>query len=123
MKLLFDNNLTPGAAKILARMGIEAEHVRQLDLHKASDAELIAFAASNDCILVTADNDFPQILALSGAPKPSVILLVGQYPSRPEQLAIFLANQMERIRPELASGAIVSIGPTRTRSRRIPLKS
>lgn len=45
----------------------EAIHVREIELHKATDIEILDYAARESRVVITLDRDFPQILALTAA--------------------------------------------------------
>lgn len=75
MKFLLDANLSPAVAAALNDAGCEASHVADVGPLRASDDEILELAASNDCVVITADADFPIMLALRGAERSSVILV------------------------------------------------
>ena len=45
----------------------EAIHVREIELHKATDIEILDYAVRESRVVITLDRDFPQILALTAA--------------------------------------------------------
>ena len=63
MKVLVDMNLSPGWVSFLAEAGFEAVHWTEIGSPTATDSELMAWAAKNDHIVLTADLDFGAILA------------------------------------------------------------
>ncbi|MGH2862943.1 MAG: DUF5615 family PIN-like protein [Solirubrobacteraceae bacterium] len=58
MKFLIDNAPSPILAHELARLGHDAVHVRDLEMHAASDQEIFKHAAEQDRVVVSADTDF-----------------------------------------------------------------
>jgi len=52
----------------------DAVDATEIGLHRASDSEIIALAKRETRTIVTADLDYPRLLALAGADEPSVIL-------------------------------------------------
>jgi predicted nuclease of predicted toxin-antitoxin system len=74
-RVLLDQGLPAGSALILREQGWDTIHVREVGLSAAEDVEILAFAASQSRVMVTLDRDFPQILALTHAARPSVILI------------------------------------------------
>ncbi len=74
MKLLFDQNLSPRLAPLLADLYRGSVHVQTLAMDRASDTELWEYAAANGFVIVSKDADFHQRSLLLGAP-PKVIWL------------------------------------------------
>ncbi len=77
MRFLIDMALSPGMAEFLEGLGHDAVHARDLNMSRATDAEIAERARDEERVVVTADLDFPQLLALSGAGSPGVILFRG----------------------------------------------
>ena len=44
-------------------------------MRDAADADIIGYAASESLVPITLDRDFPQILTLTAAHRPSVVLI------------------------------------------------
>ena len=61
--------------RVLSAAGIDAVHWSSVGHPTAPDAEIFAWAAQNDRVILTCDLDFTDILAASGANKPSVLVL------------------------------------------------
>lgn len=75
MKLLIDANLSWRLVRILQEKGFECLHVEQTGLPiPASDRMIWRFAKENSLIIVTSDEDFLNLMNLSGFP-PKVLLL------------------------------------------------
>lgn len=72
MKLLFDQNLSPRLASLLADLFPNSNHVFPLGLDTIDDSEIWEFAKANDFVLVTKDADFSDLSVLRGFP-PKVI--------------------------------------------------
>ena len=72
MKLLFDENLSPVLPAALSDCYGECEHVREVGLKASPDADVWAYAARNELVIVTKDSDFRQRSFLHGHP-PKVI--------------------------------------------------
>ena len=77
MKFLVDMPLPPQLAVLLADAGHDAVHVGDIGMHRAADHEILARASSENRIVVTADLDFPRLLALADKATVSVILFRG----------------------------------------------
>ena len=69
--------LSPNLARWLQSEGHDAVHVSTIGLNRAADTEIIARAAAEGCTVVTADLDYPRLLAITGASAPSLILFRG----------------------------------------------
>ncbi len=62
MKFLVDNQLPPALARmIVTELNAEAAHVTDIGLRDAPDAALWTFAAQNDLILISKDEDFARL--------------------------------------------------------------
>lgn len=87
----------------------------------ASDNAILAHAAASGMVIVSADTDFGELLAVSGATRPSVVLLRSADYLSPDQQATLLAANLPMVAGELESGAAVSIARGRLRVRPLPL--
>jgi len=58
MIYLIDNQLPVGLVGHLQKHGLEATHVSQCGLDRASDAEIWGYAKSHNCVIVSKDEDF-----------------------------------------------------------------
>ena len=74
MKFRIDMPLSPELAVWLRASGHDAVHAGVIGLHRAKDIEIMRRAALDGRTVVTADLDYPQLLAISKASEPSVIL-------------------------------------------------
>lgn len=121
MRLLLDANLSPALVEPLVGAGYEVSHVGDLELLAASDDDILARAASDGYVVVTADSDFPMMLATRRASRPSVVLLrhITNLP-RHHHSDLLLAN-LPTVSDALDQGAIVSLSPTRLTVRDLPI--
>ena len=70
VKLLFDENLSPGLVSRLADLFVNSAHVHECGLGESSDAAIWEFAAKEDFTIVSKDWDFhDQALLRTGRPK------------------------------------------------------
>ncbi len=122
MRLLLDANLSPRIAEQLAEAGHDVTHVTDLGLLTAGDGTILQRAEDDGYVLVTADTDFPMLVALRRATSPSVVLLrrVSELP--PRQHAELLVANLRAVTEDLDRGAIVTISPGRVRVRDLPVE-
>ena len=66
--------LSPALAAWLTDRGHDATHAANLGLHRATDAAITARAKQEARTVVTADLDYPRLLAVARASEPSLIL-------------------------------------------------
>ena len=74
MKFLVDMPLSPQLAAWLRDQGHDAIHASEVGLHRTSDVDMIARAKFERRTIVTADLDYPHLLAIAQATEPSLIL-------------------------------------------------
>ncbi len=74
MKFLIDMPLSPAVAAWLVDQGHDAVHAADLGLHRASDSEIIDRAKQEGRTIITADLDYPRLLAVARVSEPSLIL-------------------------------------------------
>ncbi len=120
MKILIDMNLSPGWAATLTGAGFPATHWSVLGRSNATDAEIMAFAATNEYVVLTHDLDFSGILAASRDHKPSVVQLRADNLS-PGAIGPVVVAALRQMQSELATGALITIEPHRTRVTVLPL--
>jgi predicted nuclease of predicted toxin-antitoxin system len=87
-----DANLSPRVAAVLSDAGFGSIHVADVDLLTATDQGIVDYAAGNGLVIVSADTDFGELLAVSrGAVRPSVVLLRSTDRLTPDQQAALLS--------------------------------
>jgi predicted nuclease of predicted toxin-antitoxin system len=122
MRFLVDANLSPRVATLLSGDGFESIHVGDVDLLTATDRAILDYAAANGLVIISADSDFGELLAVSrGAVRPSVVLLRSADRLTPDQQAAILAANLAAVADELKTGALVSIARGRVRIRSLPI--
>ena len=77
MKFLVDVPLSPGLARRLADQGHESDHASARRFAHWSDERILAVPLTEKRIVVTADLDYPRLLAEMALTAPAVILLRG----------------------------------------------
>ena len=122
MKLLIDMNLSPRWVDVLTNAGIEAAHWSAVGAYNASDSEIMAYAKTNDYIVLTHDLDFSAILAVTHGEKPSVVQIRAD-DVNPDVIGKQVIGALQQMTSDLADGALLTIDTNRTRVRLLPLRS
>jgi predicted nuclease of predicted toxin-antitoxin system len=123
MRFLIDNNLSPKLADLLADAGHDASHVRDLGLGSANDEVVLDRARLENRVLISADTDFGTLLARTGAISPSFLLIRRAANRRVAEQAVLLVANLPVVEDDLEAGAIVVIGESSLRIRRLPIGS
>ena len=121
MKLLVDMNLSPRWIALLRDSGVDAVHWSVVGKINAPDTEIMAYAMSNDCIVLTHDLDFSAILAVTQGEKPSVVQIRADDVS-PDAIGMQVVAALRQMESELEAGALLTIDPSRTRLNLLPLQ-
>jgi predicted nuclease of predicted toxin-antitoxin system len=112
--------LSPTLAAWLADRGHDAVHAADLGLHRATDAAIMARAKQEARTVITADLDYPRLLAVARASEPSLILFRdGDWSEHDvtKRLSEVLAALTEA---DIAQSIIV-VDRDRVRRRRLPI--
>lgn len=88
----------------------------------APDAEVKAYAAQHDYVVLTHDLDFSEILAATHGEKPSVVQIRTE-DVRPRVIGSQVIAALRHMQSELQAGALLTIDRRRTRVRLLPLIS
>jgi predicted nuclease of predicted toxin-antitoxin system len=121
MSFLVDMPVSPEAARWLNEKGYDAVHASQIGLDRAKDKEIIDVAKKQNRIIITADLDFPQILALSRAASPGVILFRGGNYSESEMLSLII-RVIEKFPESELVNSISVVDKTRIRRIKLPIE-
>jgi predicted nuclease of predicted toxin-antitoxin system len=122
MKLLLDMNLSPRLAELLQAKGFEAVHLSEVGPANSPDRDVLDWAAERGFVVVTADLDFPAILAATKSGRPSVIVIRNENLA-PEASVGPLTGAISAAKDQLEAGAVVSLDASRSRIRLLPLGS
>ncbi len=120
MKLLFDMNLSPLWVEAVKTHGRHsASHWSEIGALNALDTQIMDFARSEDCVVMTCDLDFGAILAATRAQSPSVVQIRAN-DVRPSAIADALLRALDQFEDELKAGALLTVEPERARVRLLP---
>lgn len=72
MRFLVDAQLPPALARLLEEHDHEAEHVTDIGPHDTKDRDLWRYAIDNDAVVITKDEDFPNMIVL-GREAPVIV--------------------------------------------------
>ena len=122
MKLLLDQGLPRGMVHHLTDMGITAEHVGDLGMATATDAQILEAARDWQAVVITLDSDFHALLTTLRAVSPSVVRIRIEG-LKSEQLAMILQRVLAVAGEELEDGAMVSVTADRIHVRCLPIST
>ncbi|NQW48356.1 MAG: DUF5615 family PIN-like protein [Planctomycetes bacterium] len=120
MRLLCDMGIAVATATALRDLGHDAVHLVDLGLSRAADREILDLARAEKRVVVAHDLDFTDLVAVSGASTPSVVIFRLRV-MRPERVLARLVAVIEALTTDLDAGAIVTITEALTRVRRLPV--
>ena len=112
--------VSPTLARWLTAQGHDAVHASDLGLGRASDVTIIARARQETRTIVTADLDYPRLLALAQSTEPSLILFRDGDWSEADVIARMGEALAALTEADIAQSIIV-IEKERLRRRRLPL--
>ena len=121
MRFLVDMPMSPKLAVWLRQQGHDAVHALEAGLDRAPDEVILGRARNEQQVVVTADLDYPRLLALSQAGGPGLILFRGGNYSEQEAVER-LTRALETIPTEELPNSIIVIEKGRIRRRRLPLE-
>lgn len=120
MRFLVDESLSPRVASLLRSAGHDAVHAGDVELLGAFDEAVMAAASAERRVVVSADTDFGELLALGRHPGPSVVIF-RRAPRRAQvQAALLLANLAD-VEAALDAGSVVVITGEKVRLRSLPI--
>jgi len=120
VRFLVDECLPARVAAYLRDRGHDAVHVADLDLLGAADEQVMASAASEGRVLISADTDFGELLAVGKHLAPSVILIRGASGAADRRIRL-VADNLDQLDEHIRAGAIVVISDERIRVRLLPV--
>lgn len=120
MKFLIDMPVTPDAGPHLRAAGHDAIHALDLGLARSTDSQVLDVARREERVIITADLDYPRLIALHQADRPGVILFRGGAYSDAEMLAL-LDRVLAQVSALDLEHSIVVVDRTRIRRRALPI--
>lgn len=120
MKFLLDMPVSPSLLDVLDEYNHEGVHASLIGRAFAPDDELLELARKENRVIITADLDFPRLLALSFAVGPGVILFRGGNFSDKEMESL-LRKVLEEVQPDDLHRSICVVDPNRVRITRLPI--
>lgn len=121
MRVRVDMNLSPRWMGLLVGASIEAVHWSTVGPGDAPDSQIMAFAKANGYVVLTHDLDFSAILAATHGNKPSVAQIRSE-DIDPDVIGKPVIAALQQLSTELDDGALITIEPSRTRLRVLPLR-
>ena len=119
-KVLLDMNLSPDWVPLLRARGWEAVHWSTIGDPRATDREIMDWAAGSQYVVFTHDLDFGTMLALSHEAGPSVLQVRAEN-VLPDHLGAAVVAALGQHEEDLASGALVVVDEGRSRVRVLPI--
>jgi predicted nuclease of predicted toxin-antitoxin system len=121
VRFLVDMPLSPSLAAWLREQGHDAVHAVELGLNHASDVDIMARAKQEARTIVTADLDYPRLLALARVTEPSLILFRDGDWSEADVTARMRDILRTLAEADIAQSIIV-VDRYRVRRRRLPIE-
>ncbi len=121
MKFLANMGISMLTVQWLRKLGHDALHLREQDLQRSPDDEILVKARDEGRTVLTMDLDFGQLLAASKEKLPSVIIFRLE-DERSEIVNERLAEVLNQFQDAIESGAIVSVSDEAIRVRRLPIQ-
>jgi len=120
MQFLLDMGISPRTAEHLRARGHEALHLREENLERLADPDILQKARREERILLAHDLDFGDLLAASGAALPSVVTF-RLHDMRPASVNRHVQRVLDEHRETLQGGAMFSVTEGHVRWRTLPI--
>jgi len=121
MRFLVDMPVSNDLAAWLVVSGHDAVNAAGIGLYRAPDSTILERARQDRRIVITADLDYPRILALTQSQGPGLILFRGGNYSEKESVEC-LRRALESVPTDELPHSIIVIQKDRIRRRRLPLQ-
>jgi predicted nuclease of predicted toxin-antitoxin system len=114
MRFLLDMPVSFLLLDVLQAHGHEGVHAHQIGKDRAPDEELLEMARRGSRVIITADLDFPRLMALSLAEGPGLILFRGGNYSDSEMCDL-LARVLQKVPAEVLERSVCVVDRRRVR--------
>jgi len=121
MRFLLDMPVSFLLLDVLQKYGHEGVHAHEIGKDRAPDDELLEIARRENRVIITADLDFPRLMALSLAEGPGLILFRGGNYSDSEMCEL-LARVLQKVAPEILEKSVCVVDKKRLRVTRLPFE-
>jgi predicted nuclease of predicted toxin-antitoxin system len=121
MNFLLDMGLAQRTVLFLRAHGFDAIHLREQQLQRLPDEQIVQKAVAENRIILTHDLDFSRIVALSRGQYPSVVTF-RLADMRAPAVNHYLQEVLDRFSAELSAGALISVTEQAIRIRQLPVK-
>lgn len=119
MRFLIDMPLSPDLCQWLEMRGHDAIHAGETGLGQAPDTIILEHARRDGRVVITADLDYPRLLALTHAQSPGLILFRGGNFSEQECIER-LSVVLGKVTAKAIEHSVVVVERSRIRVRRLP---
>ena len=119
-RLLLDQGVSRSYSEILTRSGWDVTHVSEYGMSRASDADILERAKTEQRVCITLDADFHALLALAAEAGPSVVR-VRREGLDAKALAALVETVWPHVEESLVAGAMVTVTDRSVRIRRLPI--
>lgn len=120
MKFLADMGISMRTVLWLRSNDYNVIHLREVDLQRSTDEEILVKARIEGRVVLTMDLDFGYLMAVSKENLPSVIIF-RLTDDRFEIVNNRLAEVLIQCKNDLTSGCIISVNDNTIRIRRLPI--
>ena len=112
--------LSPTLSRWLTGLGHDAVHASEIGLHAATDIEIIKRAKDEARTVITADLDYPRLIATTGSDGPGLLLFRGGDWTE-ASVRTRLAEILSALADNDVQSSIITIDRDRVRRRRLPI--
>lgn len=121
MEALLDMPVSKSLLRILRAHGHDGVHAHEIGLDRATDCQILDVASRQGWVIITADLDFPRLLALTATEGPGLILFRGGSYSEAEMQSL-LGRVLTEVPSEVIERSVCVVDSKRIRITRLPLK-